>query len=97
MKVKTSTGFSFVLDKNRLNDMRFVRRLTAFQKNPEALSFDDVDYIICKILGSEAEYERLITHLESKSDNGVCTAEALTQTMLELITLIKEDDLGKKS
>lgn len=71
----TSTGFSYKLDKNKLNDYRIFELLSQLEDNPLLLP-----KFIIKILGAEQK-EALLKHLEK---DGTVPIDAIEKEITEI-------------
>lgn len=95
-KITTSTGFTFDLNENTLDDMRLVRQIKLLQSgqdNPNIIII--ANNVLEKLLGGEENYDRLLTHLEEISEDGIAHSHAVMKELTDVLNLIGDD--GKKS
>lgn len=95
-EITTSTGFTFTLNENILDDMRLVRQIKLLQSgqdNPNIII--TANNVLEKLLGGEENYDRLLTHLEEISEDGIAHSYAVMKELTDVLNLIGDD--GKKS
>lgn len=90
-KVKTSTGFTFVFDENRMDDMRLVKKIAYLQNSKDEIQLDDAMYIINKIAGGENEFDRLLDHLEKISPDGIAHTNLLLNELTDFMKIMGEN------
>lgn len=76
MKGKTSTGFEFDIEDERLDDMELVDIMTEIDENPLLMPK------LCKMLLGEEQKKRLYDHL--RSEDGRVPIEATTNAIQEI-------------
>ena len=76
MKGKTSTGFEFDIEDERLDDMELVDIMAEIDENPLLMPK------LCKMLLGEEQKKRLYDHL--RSEDGRVPIEATTNAMQEI-------------
>lgn len=76
MKGKTSTGFEFDIEDERLDDMELVDIMAEIDENPLLMPK------LCKMLLGEEQKKRLYDHL--RSDDGRVPIEATTNAIQEI-------------
>ena len=76
MKGKTSTGFEFGIEDERLDDMELVDILAEIDENPLLMPK------LCKMLLGEEQKKRLYDHL--RSEDGRVPIEATTNAIQEI-------------
>lgn len=76
MKGKTSTGFEFDIEDERLDDMELVDIMAEIDENPLLMSK------LCKMLLGEEQKKRLYDHL--RSEDGRVPIEATTNAIQEI-------------
>lgn len=76
MKGKTSTGFEFDIEDERLDDMELVDIMAEIDENPLLMSR------LCKMLLGEEQKKRLYDHL--RSEDGRVPIEATTNAIQEI-------------
>lgn len=76
MKGKTSTGFEFDIEDERLDDMELVDTMAEIDENPLLMPK------LCKMLLGEEQKKRLYDHL--RSDDGRVPIEATTNAIQEI-------------
>jgi len=76
MKGKTSTGFEFDIEDERLDDMELVDIMAEIDENPLLMPK------LCKMLLGEEQKKRLYDHLRSK--DGRVPIEATTNAIQEI-------------
>lgn len=76
MKGKTSTGFEFDIEDERLDDMELVDIMAEIDENPLLMPK------LCKMLLGEEQKKRLYDHL--RSEDGRVTIEATTNAIQEI-------------
>ena len=77
MKGKTSTGFEFDIEDERLDDMELVDIMAEIDENPLLMPK------LCKMLLGEEQKKRLYDHL--RSEDGRVPIEATTNAIQEII------------
>lgn len=95
-KITTSTGFTFDLNENILDDMRLVRQIKLLQSgqdNPNIII--TANNVLEKLVGGEDNYDRLLTHLEEISEDGIAHSHAVMKELTDVLNEIGDD--GKKS
>lgn len=90
-KVKTSTGFTFNYDANRLDDMRLVKKITYLQNLKDEIPLEDAVYLINKIAGGENEFDRLLDHLEKISPDGIAHTNLLLNELGDFMRIVGEN------
>ena len=78
MKGKTSTGFEFDIEDERLDDMELVDIMAEIDENPLLMPK------LCKMLLGEEQKKRLYDHL--RSEDGRVPIEATTNAIQEIFT-----------
>lgn len=78
MKGKTSTGFEFDIEDERLDDMELVDIMAEIDENPLLMSK------LCKMLLGEEQKKRLYDHL--RSEDGRVPIEATTNAIQEIFS-----------
>ena len=90
---KTSTGFTFALPENKLQDIRIMRALAAMMKAPDASNpyaqFTALDDLGTLILGAE-KYQKLLDHVAT--EDGRQPPEAVGKELGEILAAF---DKGK--
>ena len=76
MKGKTSTGFEFDIEDERLDDMELVDIMAEIDENPLLMPK------LCKMLLGDEQKKRLYDHL--RSDDGRVPIEATTNAIQEI-------------
>ena len=76
MKGKTSTGFEFDIEDERLDDMELVDIMAEIDENPLLMPK------LCKMLLGEEQKKRLYDHL--RSEDGRVPIEATTNSIQEI-------------
>ena len=76
MKGKTSTGFEFDIEDERLDDMELVDIMAEIDENPLLMPK------LCKMLLGEEQKKRLYVHL--RSEDGRVPIEATTNAIQEI-------------
>ena len=76
MKGKTSTGFEFDIEDERLDDMELVDIMAEIDENPLLMQK------LCKMLLGEEQKKRLYDHL--RSEDGRVPIEATTNAIQEI-------------
>lgn len=76
MKGKTSTGFEFDIEDERLDDMELVDIMAEIDENPLLMPK------LCKMLLGEEQKKRLYDHL--RNEDGRVTIEATTNAIQEI-------------
>ena len=76
MKAKTSTGFEFDIEDERLDDMELVDIMAEIDENPLLMPK------LCKMLLGEEQKKRLYDHL--RSEDGRVPIEATTNAIQEI-------------
>ena len=76
MKGKTSTGFEFDIEDERLDDMELVNIMAEIDENPLLMPK------LCKMLLGEEQKKRLYDHL--RSEDGRVPIEATTNAIQEI-------------
>lgn len=76
MKGKTSTGFEFDIEDERLDDMELVDIMAEIEENPLLMPK------LCKMLLGEEQKKRLYDHL--RSEDGRVPIEATTNAIQEI-------------
>lgn len=76
MKGKTSTGFEFDIEDERLDDMELVDIMAEIDENPLLMTK------LCKMLLGEEQKKRLYDHL--RSEDGRVPIEATTNAIQEI-------------
>ena len=76
MKGKTSTGFEFDIEDERLDDMELVDIMAEIDENPLLMPK------LCKMLLGEEQKKRLYDHL--RSEDGRVPIEATTNALQEI-------------
>lgn len=76
MKGKTSTGFEFDIEDERLDDMELVDIMAEIDENPLLMSK------LCKMLLGDEQKKRLYDHL--RSEDGRVPIEAATNAIQEI-------------
>ncbi len=76
MKGKTSTGFEFDIEDERLDDMELVDIMAEIDENPLLMPK------LCKMILGEEQKKRLYDHL--RSDDGRVPIEATTNAIQEI-------------
>ena len=76
MKGKTSTGFEFDIEDERLDDMELVDIMAEIDENPLLMPK------LCKMLLGEVQKKRLYDHL--RSEDGRVPIEATTNAIQEI-------------
>lgn len=76
MKGKTSTGFEFDIEDERLDDMELVDIMAEIDENPLLMSK------LCKMLLGDEQKKRLYDHL--RSEDGRVPIEATTNAIQEI-------------
>lgn len=95
-EITTSTGFTFTLNENILDDMRLVRQIKLLQSgqdNPNIII--TANNVLEKLVGGEENYDRLLTHLEEISEDGIAHSHAVMKELTDILNNIGDD--GKKS
>ena len=77
MKGKTSTGFEFDIEDERLDDMELVDIMAEIDENPLLMPK------LCKMLLGEEQKKRLYDHL--RSEDGRVPIEATTNAIQEIL------------
>ena len=78
MKGKTSTGFEFDIEDERLDDMELVDIMAEIDENPLLMPK------LCKMLLGDEQKKRLYDHLPS--EDGTVPIEATTNAIQEIFT-----------
>lgn len=78
MKGKTSTGFEFDIEDERLDDMELVDIMAEIDENPLLMPK------LCKMLLGEEQKKRLYDHL--RSEDGRVPIEATTNAIQEIFS-----------
>ena len=78
MKGKTSTGFEFDIEDERLDDMELVDIMAEIDENPLLMPK------LCKMLLGEEQKKRLYDHL--RSEDGGVPIEATTNAIQEIFS-----------
>ncbi len=89
VKGKTSSGFSFEVDADVLNDAEFLETLTQVQKGDVGESFA----LIAKILGAEQK-KALYDHVRNKK--GFVPADKIAEEIADILAALSEDESTKK-
>lgn len=87
IKGKTTSGFKFEVNENRLQDIRFIEMLSEADKNPLQLP-----KMISFVLGRE-QTEKLYEHV--KEDDFV-NAALVEKEMIEIFNAVKENNSSAK-
>lgn len=87
MKGKTTTGFEFELDEEKLNDYELLEELSKIDKG----NAGGITDVIQNVLGEEQK-NRLKDHV--RNENGKVTIDRMTE---EFVEILRGDQSGKNS
>lgn len=96
-KITTSTGFTFDLNEKLLDDMRLVRQIRTLEavKDNDSSTLRIVNDVLEKFVGGAENYDKLLTHLENISEDGVAHSTAIISELTDILNSL--GDNGKKS
>lgn len=86
---KTSTGFEFSMNPNRLKDARLLRELAQVRKSGDGV---EELLILEKMLGTE-QFDLLCTHCED--EEGIAQVERVKEEFIEIVKAVGESQEGK--
>lgn len=89
VKGKTTSGFQFKVDKDRLKDIRFIRSMKRLQQNDDGTEL----VVMLPIVLGEEQTEKLYKHCENKK--GISPIDDVAREFNEICTVIATDDETK--
>ena len=91
MRVKTKSGFTCIVDENKIKDWRYVKAAASAAKGDEANAIANIVYMVNFLLGDKDE-QRLVEHVTGK--DGIADATRI-QAEFEEITRLMGEHLKK--
>lgn len=90
-----SNGFKVEIDEKKLKTYRFQKLIGMSASDDDTKKVAASSQILSYLIGEDGE-EALINHIESQT-NEEATVEEVTECIIEIINLMKEDNEIKKS